>query len=124
MLVVADRLRSRTRGAHGALWSRPLLGVAIPPEDSEELRIVFANRHSVRTNRGIHPGSSAAAVRRRYPTVSLHVGITGGLTSYLLVRHAGHALAFELTEPRHDRVSEIIAFRDSSTDAIKSEVCA
>ena len=41
VLVVADRLRSRTRGAQGALWSRPLLGEAVPPEDSEELRIVF-----------------------------------------------------------------------------------
>lgn len=41
VLVVADRLRSRTRGAQGALWSRPLLGETVPPEDAEELRIVF-----------------------------------------------------------------------------------
>jgi superfamily I DNA/RNA helicase len=41
VLVVADRLRSRARGAQGALWSRPLLGEAVPPEEAEELRIVF-----------------------------------------------------------------------------------
>jgi hypothetical protein len=41
VLVVADRLRSRTRGAQGALWSRPILGEGVPPEDAEELRIVF-----------------------------------------------------------------------------------
>jgi len=41
VLVVADRLRSRTRGPQGALWGRPLLGEAVQPEDAEELRIVF-----------------------------------------------------------------------------------
>ena len=41
VLVVADRLRSRARGPQGALWSRPLLGETVPPEEAEELRIVF-----------------------------------------------------------------------------------
>jgi hypothetical protein len=41
VLVVADRLRSRARGAQGAIWSRPLLGEAVPAEDAEELRIAF-----------------------------------------------------------------------------------
>jgi hypothetical protein len=41
VLVVADRLRSRARGAQGAIWSRPLLGDAVPAEDAEELRIAF-----------------------------------------------------------------------------------
>jgi superfamily I DNA/RNA helicase len=41
VLVVADRQRSRGRGAQGAIWSRPLLGEAVPAEDAEELRIAF-----------------------------------------------------------------------------------
>ena len=41
VMVVADRLRSRTRGPQGALWGRPILGEPVPPEDAEELRIVF-----------------------------------------------------------------------------------
>ena len=41
VMVVADRIRSRTRSPQGSLWSRPILGEAVPPEDAEELRIVF-----------------------------------------------------------------------------------
>lgn len=41
VLVVVDRLRSRRRGAQGALWSRPLTGEAITAQEAEELRIAF-----------------------------------------------------------------------------------
>lgn len=41
VLVVVDRLRSRKRGAQSDLWSRPLLGETVGPEDAEELRIAF-----------------------------------------------------------------------------------
>lgn len=40
VLVVGDR-GSRGRDPQGALWSRPLLGEEVPPEQAEELRIVF-----------------------------------------------------------------------------------
>lgn len=41
VLVVVDRLRSRKRGAQGALWSRRLTGESITAEEAEELRIAF-----------------------------------------------------------------------------------
>lgn len=41
VLVVADRPRSKRRGAQSDLWSRPLLGEAVADEEAEELRIAF-----------------------------------------------------------------------------------
>ncbi len=41
VLIVVDRLRSRRRGAQGALWSRPLLREEVTTQEAEELRIAF-----------------------------------------------------------------------------------
>jgi ATP-dependent DNA helicase UvrD/PcrA len=65
VLVVADRVRSRTRGAQGALWSRPLLGEVVPPEDAEELRIAFV----------------ALTRAQRYCAVALPTGTESGIVN-------------------------------------------
>lgn len=80
----------------------------------------FTANRSAYTSRGIHVGSSEAAVRSAYPSARLHVrqGLTSGLSTFLLYRSAGHALAFVLTG---SRVSGIDAFANGR--GISAELC-
>jgi|GEM_PF-5404003 len=88
----------------------------------ERLVALFTVARSARTSRGISTGSPASLVRQRYPRSRLiHGGLGGGLATFYLARHDGHAIAFNI---EHGKVVEIEAFAKDSLPNIESEFCA
>ncbi len=87
------------------------------------IQAFFVYGGSAHTARGISLGSSKGAVERAYPGAGYEVNapLTGGISTFLLARHNGHALAFTL---EGGRVRSILAFAHDGSGNLSSEQCA
>jgi len=87
------------------------------------LQAFFAYGGSAHTPRGIAVGSSKRAVERAYAGARYEVNapLNSGLSTFLLARHNGHALVFQL---RNGHVSSILAYARGGSGSIAAEQCA
>jgi hypothetical protein len=88
----------------------------------DRLVALFAVARSAHTSRGVSTGSPARQVRERYPHSRLiRGGLGGGLATFYLARHDGHAIAFSI---ERGKVVAIEAFASDALPNIGSEFCA
>jgi hypothetical protein len=120
--------------SEGLLPGRCLCPPAIPevktlfvfdakPPKSARLQAVISADSSARTPRGVAIGSTRRTAEKAYPaaTYKANAPLTGGLSSYLLSRHHGHALVLVLD---NGRVGSIMAFARGGFESITAEQCA
>jgi hypothetical protein len=96
--------------------------LAFDVRGTPRLSSLFTIDPGVSTDRGIHVGSYRWQVRMAYPSGRLvRGGLGGGLSTYYLIRHDGHAIAIEVGARR---VKSIDAFANAHHSSITSETCA